>query len=199
MWDWAVIVLLMNISLSLTISMTSNTIWDSTGEEYQPFSAGVLLLEKRLAENLARCTLFCHLNQRCRTMDYDQSNGQCRLFQGDLTTGKVIPSSSSTSRVGFIQFSSEQYSSYNKSCNQCENNRDLLCQNHICQCPPETFWSGSMCRPQLFLGANCSRTEMCRQTFNYTCANQTYQCTNSKSHCQSWRATIRDLLLGFST
>jgi hypothetical protein len=182
MWRWICIVLTMNVASSFNTWMQSSSVWGSFGKEYQPTSLGVLLLELRSTESLTRCALSCHSNQRCRTMDHDQNTKQCRLFQGDLTTGQIISSSSSTSRVGFIQFSPEKYFSYNQSCNQCENNRNLLCQNLICQCPPETFWSGTLCRPQLFLGANCSRTEMCRQALNYTCSSQTYQCTTGMSH-----------------
>lgn len=192
MWKWFFIVLWMNTSSSSNTLMQSHTIWGSSNEEYQPSHPSILILQAASVESLSRCTTLCHSNPRCRIMDYDHSSKQCRLFQGDLTTGQIVSSSSSTSRVGAIQLSAEQYSSYNQSCDHCENNRELLCQNQLCQCPPETLWNGSMCRPQLFLGANCSRTEMCRQALNYTCSNQTSQCSNGMFHCniQPWGGSV---------
>ncbi|CAF4149908.1 unnamed protein product, partial [Adineta steineri] len=88
-----------------------------------------------------------------------------------------------TSRIGAILYNttatSQFYSAYNQTCDQCSTggNRYLQCINNTCQCPIYTYWTGQKCSNQLYNGENCSSTLSCRQDLNLTCNTQTNTCT----------------------
>ncbi|CAF1077668.1 unnamed protein product, partial [Didymodactylos carnosus] len=129
------------------------------------------------------CAQTCNLNSLCRTLDYDTLSKRCRLFEGEITTGQVNRSAAvpSTSRVGSIAYTQQLYLVYNQTCNQCQINRYLLCINNTCQCPPHTYWNGSMCLNQGYNGSSCQNGEWCRNDKNITC---------SSSHlCDQWNFT----------
>jgi hypothetical protein len=121
-------------------------------------------------------------NRQCRTFDYDQSSLICRLFEGELSTGTILNNSTFlTSRIGTINYnniiSSQLYSSYNQTCNQCNigGNRYLEFLNNTCQCPIHTVSNGQMCMNQLYNGSNCSfSTSSCRQDLNLVPIKQIY-------------------------
>jgi len=115
-------------------------------------------------------------NRQCRTFDYDQSSLICRLFEGELSNGTILNNSTFlTSRIGTINYnniiSSQLYSSYNQTCNQCNigGNRNLEFLNNTCQCPIHTVSNSQMCMNQLYNGSNCSFSTS-------SCSNQTNLC-----------------------
>ena len=133
--------------------------------------------------SLLRCAMQCNQNRQCHTFDYDQSSLDCRLFEGNISTGTVLNNSiPSSSCVGSIRVSPpdalEQYPSYNQTCDQCGLvvNRYLQCISNTCQCPIHTYWDGRICSNQLYNGSSCNSSSACRQDFNLTCSDQTKTC-----------------------
>ncbi|CAF4069866.1 unnamed protein product [Adineta steineri] len=128
--------------------------------------------------------MLCNQNRQCRTFDYDRSSLVCRLFESEYSTGTILTNSSSlTSRIGAILYNttatSQFYSVYNQTCDQCStgSNRYLQCINNTCQCPLYTYWNGQKCLNQVYKGSNCSSKLSCRQDLNLTCYTQTNTCT----------------------
>ncbi|CAF3561440.1 unnamed protein product [Rotaria socialis] len=73
-----------------------------------------------------------------------------QLYQSDLPSGNITVVQGSTSRVGRIQYRPQFYIGYNQTCDRCQVNRYLICQNTKCQCPRlATYWDGQMCQNQL--------------------------------------------------
>jgi hypothetical protein len=160
----------------------------SFGTAFQPHNQIELLSTLSNTRSLLYCSMQCNQNRQCRTFDYDQTSGICRLFEGEFSTGTVITNSTySSSRIGAIRYNttltSHSFSSYNQTCDQCGigQNRYLQCVNDTCQCPVNTYWNGQTCLNQLYNGSNCSHTfsSPCRQDLNLTCWNQTNTCTDS--------------------
>lgn len=86
----------------------------------------------------------CSEEIACSLLDFDSSNNRCRLF----LFGSIIPSSSSSSRVGSVRYSVNEYSKYNETCerNGNEINRYLICgSNNRYECSSTFFWNGTMC------------------------------------------------------
>lgn len=139
------------------------------GTQFVPKNSIQLLTQMTTSSRL-KCAIACHNKIACRTFDYDSISFRCRLFEGDLTTGSVNSSSSSTnSTVMTIAYSSDLYTSHNQECQQCIDSRYEQCINNICQCPSHTFWNGSQCLLQLFLNQTCSNEQGCRKDLNLTC------------------------------
>ncbi|CAF4574497.1 unnamed protein product, partial [Didymodactylos carnosus] len=117
------------------------------------------------------------------TFDYDTLSKRCRLFEGEITTGKVNRSAAipSTSRVSSIAYTQHLYLAYNQTCDQCQINRYLLCINQTCQCPPHTYWNAWMCLNQGYNGSLCQNDQWCRTDKNITCS--------SSNFCGQWNTT----------
>jgi hypothetical protein len=151
----------------------SNIKFTSTGFEYQPIQ-NVQLISINTAKTKLRCSAACNQVSSCRIFDYDSVSQQCRLFEGDLTTGSIISSSSSTSVVGTVRIESTLYSSiHDQSCQSCQENRYEVCSINTttCQCPMHTYWNGSVCALQLFQNDPCSESDMCRLDLNLNCGS----------------------------
>ena len=133
---------------------------------------------------LTLCDAACNQLVSCRTFDYDSTSKQCRLFEGDSSTGFIVSSSSSsTSFVGTVHISADLYSSVqNLSCQVCELNRYEVCsvQTSTCQCPKDTYWNGCICALQLFINDTGENTIMCRSDLNLTCS---FDCSSQSSMC----------------
>lgn len=154
----------------------SNIRFTSTGFEYQPNNI-IQLITTTTVSTKIRCSAVCNQLSTCFTLDYDTLSQRCRLFAGDLTSGSIIVSSSSSSLVGMIRISSSLYSSiYNQSCQSCQQNRYQVCSTNTstCQCPDRTYWSGSVCTLQLLQNEPCSHLSMCRSDLNLTCGSDCY-------------------------
>jgi len=146
------------------------------GLEYQP-NNNVQLISTQSIKTKLLCSAQCNQLTTCRIFDYDTVSKRCRLFEGDLTTGSIISSSSTTSVVGTVQISSNLYSSVNnQSCQFCQQNRyETCCTNtSTCQCPGHTYWDGSVCALQLFENAICGQSNACRSDFNLSCLSDCY-------------------------
>ena len=151
---------------------SSRIIFSSTGQEFQPRS-NVQLIVNTTAQSRLRCSSACNRYVTCYTLDYDSSSGRCRLFQGDFTTGSMIPSLFSNSIVGSVVLSPSLFTAvYNESCQMCQENRYHLCSatTNRCQCPQNTYWNGAMCLLKLFPNATCNHIDACRTDLNLTCA-----------------------------
>ena len=89
----------------LTILAPVHTIYKSnlrltpSGYEFQPRHPVQLLLETT-SRNRLMCAASCNQQPACRAIDYDSGSRRCRLFEGDLTTGSIVPSASAASVVG---------------------------------------------------------------------------------------------------
>jgi hypothetical protein len=132
----------------------------------------------------------CNPRIACRTFDFDEDTGQCRLWSDDLTTGMIslaVPAKP-RSRVGIIQLTSNTYASiHNQSCSKCAQSRYEVCDpiSSTCQCPSMTFWNGSMCLPQRYMNQACETPDSCRADLNLECidtySNSIYLCLNKTS------------------
>ncbi|CAF0979687.1 unnamed protein product [Adineta steineri] len=154
-------------SLHATISRMH--VISQPGSEFLPIDSSELLLST-MAPNRRRCAIACHNQWACRTFDYDSISQRCRLYEGDLTTGSIVTSSSASSIVMSIELSSNTCAStHNQPCEACIDSRYEQCLNNICQCPPRTYWNGSECLLQLFQNQTCTQADACRKDFNLTC------------------------------
>jgi hypothetical protein len=91
-----------------------------------------------------QCHSQCHAQPLCCSFDFDAMTNRCRLF----VFGKIIPSSSSSSQVGTIQYTSDLYIQYNQACtsNNSDISRYLTCGiNNKYQCLSGFWWNGIMC------------------------------------------------------
>ena len=154
------------------------------GTQFQPRSAIEQLATFASIRSILRCAMQCNQNRQCRTFDYDSSSLDCRLFEGDISTGTVLNHSiPSSSRIGSIRLSTpdalEQYASHNQTCDRCGLgvNRYLQCTSDRCQCPVHTYWNGQICSNQLYNGSACNSSSECRQDLNLTCSSTTKTCT----------------------
>ena len=123
------------------------------------------------------CAAMCDQQPLCRAFDYDSTSSRCRLFEGDLTTGSISPSTSLTSITGIVLISPPLFASiHNQPCHKCQENRFEFCSSNAstCGCWPRTFWDGSICSLQLFENDTCSQIDACRTDLNLTCAVDCY-------------------------
>ena len=150
----------------------------SPGYEFQPTNASVQLLSTRHVSSSLRCARACASTSGCRTFDYDSSaSRRCRLYEADQTTGVSIPSVSS-SIVGSMSITSQQFTSLNRTpCSTyCSDSRYLACgANNTCQCAARTYWDGSVCQLQRLTGRACSSDGECRSDLGLVCL-QFFQC-----------------------
>lgn len=169
------------VFLSIMISSTdsiyqSNMKFTSMGFEYSPYNNIQLITTTNFQTQLL-CSAACNQMSSCRALDYDLTSKRCRLFEGDSTTGAIVSSLSSTSFVGIVQISAGLYSSiHNQLCEVCQNDRYEVCAGNInqCQCPVNTYWTGSICALQLFENSPCDLPNSCRSDFNITCTTDCY-------------------------
>ena len=143
----------------------------SSGFEFQPRHPIQLLLQTTFQTRLM-CATSCSLGPSCRAIDYDSSSRRCRLFEGDLTTGYMIPSASATSVVGMMVVSPSMFAqSHAQPCQACVDSRYETCDanTNTCQCRPRTFWNTVTCAMQLFDNETCSQVGSCRSDQNLTC------------------------------
>jgi hypothetical protein len=144
--------------------------FSSSGFEFYPKDMEALFLQEINADSILICAKTCHSMALCRTFDFDSVSHRCRIFQGDLaTTGSIIPSSLPDSIVGSVALDPAPYSSYDQPCSFCQGSRYLQCINSTCQCQPNTYFDGSVCRSQQLLGGVCINETDCRIDRNYTC------------------------------
>ncbi|CAF3939113.1 unnamed protein product [Adineta steineri] len=118
------------------------------------------------------CAFACNQQPSCHAFDYDSASERCRLFEGDLTTGSIVSSTSATSIVGIIElFPSLFVKTHNQSCETCQDSRYEICSptTNTCQCRSNSFWDGSICALQLFTNDTCSQIDSCRKDQNLTC------------------------------
>ena len=147
------------------------------GYEFQ-LRYSIQLLASTTAQTILTCSAACNQLSSCRTFDFDSVSKRCRLFEADsVTTGSIIVSSSSTSRVGTVQISSDLYSStHNQPCTLCSIDRYETCSSNTstCQCPRNSYWNGSVCALQLFENDTCGQQYICRSDLNLTCTLDCY-------------------------
>ncbi|CAF1375072.1 unnamed protein product [Adineta steineri] len=161
--------------ISQTLETTTN-IWQAIfdvsnlGLEFSPADEQALLLLDTTARSLLNCAQMCEMIARCRTFNYDIQIKHCRLYQGDIdSTGEVVPSVSSQSVCGSIKLIMENFADYGGPCSICDGSRYLTCINLTCQCQPNTFFNGSMCRSQKLIGGGCTSDNQCRNDLNLKC------------------------------
>ena len=167
------------------------------GYEFQ-MRYSIQLLASTIAQTILTCSAACNQLSSCRTFDFDSVSKRCRLFEADsVTTGSIIVSSSSTSRVGTVQISSDLYSStHNQPCTLCSIDRYETCSSNTstCQCPRNSYWDGSVCALQLFQNNTCKQQNACRSDLNLTCAQD---CSGIFTKCVSASITSKNLLVSY--
>ena len=143
----------------------------SLGYEFEPRNSIQLIMPTSFSSRL-RCSSACNQRSSCRAFDYDSASSRCRLFEGDLTTGSIVPSLFSTSIAGYIIYSPSLFmQSHNQSCGACQDSRYEQCSatTNTCHCGLHAFWKNSVCSLQLFDGDACSQIDACRADLNLTC------------------------------
>ncbi|CAF0941263.1 unnamed protein product [Adineta steineri] len=162
------------------------------GTTFQPANP-IELLATFNELTLVRCVATCNHNVRCRTVVYDSISKHCQIYEGEVSTGSIIPSNSLTSLVGGIIYSSNFYTLYNKSSSQCQYDRylsiDILL--NLCVCPINTFWNGIICLNQRYIGSSCISNEWCRTDLNLVCdANQHICSQTSQITASSYQSAV---------
>ena len=185
------LLIVVGISLALVDkSMEDRSVSDMSGlgREFAPLDNSLPPLLTITSKKFLYCYAECNKRTDCRTFDFDSSSRQCRLWDADLTTGSIVSSPlKPQSSVGTIRLSPHFYVNvYNQSCDKCTHSRYLTCDmnTNTCQCPPKTFWDGSICLAQLLRNQTCSKVDACRSDFNLTCqpgCDFIYRCSLSKS------------------
>ena len=143
-------------------------------------------------------SIVCNQNVQCRTFDYDSYSLVCRLFEGAVDTGNVMPSESLTSRVGSVCLQSHFFTTFGQECGQCANSRYLVCSpnsNNTSQCPRNTFWNGIECKNQGYEDANYSNNRWCREDAGLNCSNLHF-CTG-KTGCVLHHLNRTEISLSF--
>lgn len=117
------------------------------------------------------CTMLCYENIQCRTFDFNSNSQQCRLFEGSVDTGTILSTSVLSSVVGWINMDSSMFDLYNASNDQCTDNRFLYSDTSsgFCSCPIHTFYNGSMCLNQRYVGEVCENNNWCRTDLFINC------------------------------
>lgn len=169
--------------ISMTFTVTTG------GYEFQAHD-DIQLLSIKFLLTRSSCVAACHQHQQCHTFDYDKSTRRCRLFQGDQTTGSDMLSTSNDSFVGSLVIPYSASSSiFNQSCSVCVDNRYFMCSDvsNTCQCSPDMYWDGNLCRLQLFEGSLCNQTDACRSNLGIFCVNlpnkRVSQCSTGEYIC----------------
>ena len=161
----------------LSITSPVSSIYESRmhvspfGYEFEPRNWIQLILQTTSSSRL-RCSSECNQHVSCRAFDFDSISSRCRLFEGDLTTGSIVPSVLPASTTGMVMVSPSLFlQTHNQSCVTCQDSRYELCSviTNTCQCRPHTFWNSSMCSLQLFDSDPCSQSDACRADLNLTC------------------------------
>ena len=142
---------------------SATAILSNLGTRFEPANP-IELLDQFSTPYLSGCSIACMNNEGCRTFDYDSACKQCRLFEGEVSTGTVVPSPSMTSKVGHFVLVPEYYTSYNQTSDQCQWSRYLIVDTgtNLCTCPRHTYWNGSMCMNQVYEGSSCAFNASCR-------------------------------------
>ncbi|CAF1175423.1 unnamed protein product [Didymodactylos carnosus] len=140
------------------------------GVEFHPIHPNELLSIMTNIKTSLDCFFKCKQNRQCRTFDYDRRYFRCRLFEGSMSTGFVIDSTSLTIAVGELDYNPKFYEHYNKTCDHCQNSHFLECINDLCLCPKNTFWNDTICVNQFYVGANCSSDDWCRKDLDLICS-----------------------------
>jgi len=140
------------------------------GNQFKAANVVELLSTSSNVRTIISCVMLCYRNSLCRTFDFDSSSGQCRLFEGSVDTGRLLPNFATTI-VGWINMSPSMFSLYNASSDQCVDNRFLDSEtlSDRCECPIHTFWNGSMCLNQRFDNDTCENNNWCRTDLWINC------------------------------
>ena len=140
------------------------------GTQFVPRSSQEYPLYSSPSASLLRCATRCAENVLCRTFVYDPSTLLCQLYQSNSADGNITSSSSASSSVGTMVYDPSFYTSYNRTCDLCQNNRYLVCLNSRCQCPStRLYWNGNSCQNKFYYGDTCSASIECREDLNLSC------------------------------
>ncbi|CAF1454718.1 unnamed protein product [Adineta steineri] len=138
------------------------------------------------------CAFACNQQPSCHALDYDSASKRCRLFEGDLTTGSIVSSTSATSIVGIVElFPSLFVKTHNQSCETCQDSRYEVCSTttNTCQCRSNSYWDRSICALQLFTNDTCSQIDSCRKDQNLTCVTDSLVNTTTTTNTTSTTTT----------
>lgn len=163
--------LCVHIIVGLQQAFESDISLSDTGTTFIPKYSFESTLATVNVPSQLRCGQQCNQNILCRIFIYEKIIvNNCRLYQSDLSSGNITSTGASSSRVGIIVYHPLLYADYNQTCDWCQFNRYLTCQNATCRCPPPTsYWDGQMCQNQLYYGEACNASSWCRQDLNLAC------------------------------
>ena len=132
------------------------------------------------------CSALWNSNSLCRTLDCN-SDKQCRLFEGYISTGTVhsFPGSVVDAVVYYPTTGPSLFSNYSQTCaDKFDVNHYLVCSDltNRCQYPSDTFWNGTFFVNQLYPSSTCTQSNWCRQDLNLTCNSTTNTCQEQLYH-----------------
>jgi hypothetical protein len=116
------------------------------------------------------CAMLCYGHRLCRTFNFNAHTHSCRLFEGAVDTGVLVPTAS-VDVVGSIEIHSSAFTLFNAPSQLCTDDRFLSSDASagLCRCPIHTVWNGSMCVNQRFNGEFCMNENWCRADIGLTC------------------------------
>jgi hypothetical protein len=159
-------------SLNMGVSFTLS----SKGMQFVGINS-VQYLRNITSSSLKSCAIQCLMTlPYCHTFEFHESTQECRLIEGDLTTGNItLPTTSPDSIVGTIDLMPELFKTHGQACSFCIDNIFLKCINNTCQCASNSYFDSSVCQLQQFTGVECNSSDMCRNDLNLTCL-QFFKC-----------------------
>lgn len=180
-------ILFVSILLKLSHTFQSAATISNYGYTFLPFDSSATPFLTSIQRTLLLCYRECNKYIECRTLDFDETSGQCQLWSEDSTTGSIslaVPPKP-RSKVASIKLSPSTYAAtHNQPCEKCVSSRYEICDTTtmLCKCPTMTFWNGSMCIPQRYQNQSCSTLDSCRSDRNLECidtnCNSIYKCKN---------------------
>ena len=140
------------------------------GYEFHPANSVELLDTFSNIRRAISCAILCYGHRLCRTFHFNADTHSCRLFEGAMDTGVLVPTAS-VDVVGSIKMHSSTFTLFNASSQLCTDDRFLSsdASSGLCQCPIHTVWNGSMCLNQRFNGGFCINENWCRMDVGLTC------------------------------
>ena len=157
-------------SVSQKISSHVN-VW-LAGTRFEPVNP-IEMLSNSTARSFFYCSATCNKNPQCRTLNYNSVSKQCILFEGAVSTGTVLVNNTSSWKVGSVHLTTDLYKCYNQTAVQCDFNRYIVedAVTGLGVCPNHTYWTGTMCSNQVYLGSPCVSNAWCRTDALLRCVN----------------------------
>ncbi|CAF1326657.1 unnamed protein product [Didymodactylos carnosus] len=186
--------IILNIAgLALCQNYRANVKLTAVGTTFQPSNPIELLGSISNTKSVIHCSAYCNQNVQCRTFGVNLLSLSCSLYEGHITTGSVVASSSlsQSSFVGGFIYESALFLNYNQTCSTAIN-RYLVCVGARLVCPINTFWNGSICVNQFYGNTLCQLDIQCRGDLTLICSinSSTCVCNSTRYYWDGTRCAL---------